>query len=171
VLTQEETAEFWIQNLALLPHPEGGYYREVYRSSEHIPHEALPSRYDGDRNFGTSIYYLLKSGQFSAFHKLHSDEIWHFYSGSPVRIYILIAGQGLEIKCLGKDVAKGEQLQVLLPHGCWFAAEVMLPESFVLVGCTVHPGFSFSDFILAGGEELRNLFPGEEKLIERLAIK
>jgi predicted cupin superfamily sugar epimerase len=112
----EQTAEFWIEHLKLQEHPEGGYFREVYRSEELIPRSALPERYNGARNFGTSIYYLLKGNQFSIFHKLHSDEIWHFYEGSAAIIYLLRPGCELETLYLGRDIAGGEQLQVLIPR-------------------------------------------------------
>ena len=84
-----ETAVYWINHLKLQEHPEGGYFREVYRSGEFIQKKGLPVRYSSFRAFSTSIYFLLKGTQFSAFHRLKSDEIWHFHYGSTITIYLL----------------------------------------------------------------------------------
>lgn len=122
----EKDASKWIEQLGLLTHPEGGYFREVYRSEEGIAQRALPARYGSGRNFGTSIYYMLKGNDFSAFHKLHSDEIWHFYEGCTVRIFLLTEDGSCKKLLLGRNVEVGEQLQVLLPHDLWFAAEIQM---------------------------------------------
>ncbi len=165
----EKDASKWIEQLGLLTHPEGGYFREVYRSEEGIAQRALPARYGSGRNFGTSIYYMLKGNDFSAFHKLHSDEIWHFYEGCTVRIFLLTEDGSCKKLLLGRNVEVGEQLQVLLPHDLWFAAELADTESFALMGCTVSPGFSFEDFMLGSKADLIKQYPQHSTLIQRLS--
>ncbi|RDI96370.1 cupin domain-containing protein [Meiothermus sp. QL-1] len=161
-------ARFWIEQLGLLPHPEGGYYREIYRSAESVEAEHLPSRYGGDRAFSTAIYYLLEHPDFSAFHRLKSDEIWHFYDGSPLILWLIDPAGALQVLRLGRDPARGEQPVRVVPAGCWFAASLEHPQSFALVGCTVAPGFDFVDFELAEREALLRQFPQHRALIERL---
>ncbi len=163
-----QDSQYWIENLLLEPHPEGGYFKETYRSDDQIPFSALPDRYQGDRSFGTSIYFLLKGDNFSAFHRIQSDEGWHFYAGDPVIIYI-IAPDGNRVDVLmGRDLDKGQQLQYVIPFGHWFAAQVVKPEGFSLVGCTVNPGFDFDDFELAKRSKLVSRFPQHEEIITRL---
>jgi len=161
-------SQYWIEKLSLEPHPEGGYFKEMYRSDDQIPSSALPARYQGDRCFGTSIYFLLEGDNFSAFHRIQSDEGWHFYAGNPVRIYTLTSN-GIRIDIdMGSDPDKGQHLQYVIPFGYWFAAEVVEPGGFSLVGCTVNPGFDFNDFELAKRSELINMFPQHEEIITRL---
>lgn len=136
--------EYYIQKLELQPHPEGGYFKEVYRSPEQC--DQLPSRYGGSRNLSTSIYYLLEGHQFSVFHRLKSDEIWHYYEGSRLNIYLFSQDKKLVIHSLGRNLEKNERLQVVVPQGHWFAAQPAEKDSYTLVGCTVAPGFDFSDF-------------------------
>lgn len=152
-------AHFWINKLQLIKHPEGGYYREVYRSAEFVHKKNLPDRYSSFRSFSTSIYFLLESNEFSAFHRLKSDEIWHFYEGSAITIVILFPEGEIKKVTLGRNVDKNESYQTLIPKGCWFAAQVNQSESFSLVGCTVAPGFDFEDFEIGRKESLINLFP------------
>lgn len=162
-------ARTWIDRLALLPHPEGGYYREVYRSHEQVPGAALPARYTGDRAFATGIYFLLTSAAFSAFHKVNSDEGWHYYTGTaPIRIYF-VSEEGEMIKQdLGPDIDAGQVFQFVVPANHWFAAEVIGEDGFGLVGCTVAPGFDFEDFQLAERQTLVDEFPQHEALMTRL---
>ena len=166
-----ENADFWIENLQLQPHPEGGYFREVYRSSETISADLLLVRYNSERSFATSIYFLLKSDQISAFHRLKSDEIWHFYNGSPITVYIINKEGLLSENILGRDVLNKEQLQLVIPHGCWFAAKVNQADSYSLVGCNVAPGFDFSDFELAEKSALLERFPQHQELISRMCVR
>ena len=162
------TAKDLIERLKLQPHPEGGFYREVYRSKESVAQEALPSRYTGDRSFATSIYFLLTGDRFSTLHRLKSDEIWHFYLGDPVEITMLHEDGHLERKTLGAQVTEGQQFQIVIPHGCWFGARVTDTSGFVLMGCTVAPGFDFDDFELANRDELINQFSHHETIIRAL---
>jgi predicted cupin superfamily sugar epimerase len=165
------TSKDWIEKLGLIPHPEGGFYKEVYRSDETIAKSALPERYGGDRKFSTSIYYLLRGKDFSAFHKLKSDEIWHFYYGSSLIVHIFDSDGKYEQKNLGVNFEKEEEPQLVILRGSIFAAEVSDKNSFTLIGCTVAPGFDFADFELCKQEELLELYPDYSALIKRLTRK
>lgn len=159
--------EYWINILNLMKHPEGGYFKEIYRAEELINNKSLPERYKGERNFSTSIYFLLDGNDKSHFHKLISDEIWHFYDGTTVLVYIIFPDGRLENKKLGNNFEEGEEFQVVIPKGTWFGAEVKDKNSFSLFGCTVAPGFDFSDFELAERENLISLYPEHKELIEK----
>jgi len=160
-----DTAQSLITHLGLSQHPEGGYYKEVYRSEGEINAQSLGDPYQGNRNYATSIYFLLTSNAFSAFHKINQDEIWHFYQGSGIRIHS-IAPTGKYTKTqLGHNFVKGETPQHIVPGGHWFAAEVIEKNSYGLVGCTVAPGFDFNDFQLAKRTDLIALFPEHKKEI------
>lgn len=163
-------AAFWIEHLDLRPHPEGGYFRETYRAVETIAGPALPDRFDGSRAFATAVYFLLTSDAFSAFHRIRSDEIWHFYAGDAVTIAVVdAAGTGrLTTESLGRDPARGESPQVVVPAGAWFGAEVVSGGRFALVGCTVAPGFDFADFELGDRARLLEAYPQHRGVIERL---
>ncbi len=154
-----------IKHLDLKPHPEGGYFKETYRSKETISKSELSSDYQGDRNFTTCIYFLLTSEFFSAFHKIIQDEIWHFYAGSPIELHT-ISETGIHTKHLiGKDFEAGQVPQLVVPGKHWFAARVVKDYSYSLVGCTVSPGFDFKDFELPTQEELLAKFPQHNSLI------
>jgi len=126
-----KSIDYWINNLGLIPHPEGGFYKEMYRSSEILSSTALPTRFDGDRNFSTAIYFLLRTQDRSVFHRIKSDELWHFYQGSTLLIYVLYETE-LRIYRLGPDPDKGDSLQVMIPANCWFGAHVENSNSFAL---------------------------------------
>ena len=163
-----KTAEYYIKVLELEKHPEGGWFKEVYRSAEEVAKEHLPERFSGSRHHSTSIYFLLTSDTFSAFHRIKSDELWHFYEGTKVTIYMIDnAGNFSEIS-LGKDIENGELLQYAVPHGVWFGAKVNKPDTFTLVGCTVAPGFHFDDFELGERTELLRMYPQHKEIIEKL---
>ena len=157
----------YIKQLNLSPHPEGGYFSEIYRSSEIINKSALPSRYADDRCFATLIYFLLEDNQISAFHILNSDEIWHHLDGGPIDIH-MINTEGVYSKItLGKDLPAGEIPQFVIPRNTWFAAGLKNAGSFVLVGCTVCPGFEFDDFRLGERSNLLLKFPEHSDLIKK----
>lgn len=159
---------FWIEKLNLLPHPEGGYYREVYRSPETVEGAHLPPRFRGARSFATSIYFLLPGDRVSSLHRIKSDEMWHFYTGAPLRIAVIEPnGEAREIR-MGAALEKGESFQEVVPAGAWFGASVDDATSFALVGCTVTPGFDFADFELAERGSLLAEFPQHRQIIERL---
>jgi predicted cupin superfamily sugar epimerase len=163
-------AAFWIERLDLRPHPEGGYFRETYRAAESIPATALPARFTGPRAFATAVYFLITRDAFSAFHRIRSDELWHFYAGDAVTLAIIDAdgAGGLTTASLGRDPARGEAPQVVIPAGAWFAAEVAASGRFALVGCTVAPGFDFADFELGERASLLRQYPHHRGVIERL---
>ena len=156
-------ARGWIDRLALQRHPEGGWFRETYRSTETI--SQLPPRFPGPRCFSTAIYYLLESGDFSALHRLHQDEAWHFYDGSPLTLHLLTPEGVYSTRQLGRLV--GEP-QAVIPGGCFFAATVDEANSFTLAGCTVAPGFDFADFEMPPRDDFLRLFPQHRDLICRL---
>jgi len=161
------TSEYWIKKLNLQKHPEGGYFCEVYRAGEEIKQEHLPARYSGGRNHSTSIYFLLTSGEFSAFHRIKSDETWHFYCGQPVTIHMIDEKGNYSAIKLGSNPDNDESFQRTIPHGTWFAASVDEPDSYALVGCSVAPGFHFDDFELGKREDLVKLFPECENVIKK----
>jgi uncharacterized protein len=160
------TARYYIEHLALQPHPEGGHYKETYRSAGTIPAVCLPGM--GDRSFSTAIYFLLQEGDFSAFHRIKSDECWHFYEGGTLLVHVI--NQNGEYNCtkLGRNIHEGEVLQYVVPAGAWFASEPASDTFFSLVGCTVAPGFDFADFEMGKRENLSRQFPRYELLISRL---
>ena len=160
-----------IRDLGLQPHPEGGYFRETYRATGKF----------GDRAFATTIYFLLETGQFSAFHRIRSDEGWHFYQGDPLHIYVLEPGGALTTLTLGNRPDLNEPFQAVVPAGRWFASRPGVPThheslgasrtmlaGYSLVGCTVSPGFDFADFELAEEEELLTGWPAHADLISSL---
>lgn len=155
-----------ISQYKLMPHPEGGYYKETYRSEEIIPTEGLPARFSGVRNFSTAIYFLLLKNLFSAFHRIKSDECWHFYEGDSLHVHVLRTDGSYELIRLGKNREIGEVYQAIVPAGAWFASETTGEYSFV--GCTVAPGFDFQDFELAEADSLKLTYPDRQELISRL---
>ncbi len=152
----------------MLPHPEGGYYKETYRSVELIPSEALPPRFPGARSLSTAILFLLEAGQFSAFHRIQSDEVWHFYSGGALDIYEIRHDGLLSVTRMGCRSEQGEVFQHMVPAGAWFASRPAPESAFSLVGCTVSPGFDFADFELAQADVLAQAYPSHEKTIRTL---
>jgi predicted cupin superfamily sugar epimerase len=159
------TFKYWIEHLALQPHPEGGYYRESYRSDLLL--ENLPDSFPGKRNASTAIYFLLPSDQKSLFHKIKSDEIWHFHMGSPLHIYVLET-KGFKRHTLGLSLEEGELPQVVIPANTWFGAIVAEANSYTLASCTVAPGFDFSDFEMAQREILLMEFPQHRDIVTLL---
>jgi uncharacterized protein len=157
-------AQYWIDYLQLSPHPEGGYYRATYKADLTIPRRALPSSFHGDRPASTAIYFLLDGKDFSAFHRIAADEVWHFYAGSNLIVYVIDAEGDLSELHLGSEAG----FQGVVKAGCWFASRLQEPVGFALVGCTVAPGFEFEDFELAGRSELVRVYPAHRKLIEEL---
>jgi hypothetical protein len=161
------SSQYFIDKLKLQKHPEGGYFSETYRSQETVPAEALPEPFKGDRNISTAIYFLLEGHQFSAFHRIKSDELWHFYSGIPLNVFIIHPHGELEVMKIGDQLEDGCSFQGSVKAGCWFASKPINTEGFSLVGCTVAPGFDFEDFELAG-PELAKQYPQHSKLILEL---
>jgi len=143
-----------IDQLGLQAHPEGGWYRETFRSP------CMVTLADGRvRSAGTSILFLLEAGDFSAFHRVSSDEIWHFHSGKPLELVMIDPFGNLHSVTLGADLSSGEKPHHAVPAGWWQAAAPLGPEGYSLVGCTVSPGFDFADFEMPSREELLAMFP------------
>ena len=163
--------DFLIEKLNLKAHPEGGFFNETYRCVESVKKENLPPRFSGDRAHCTSIYFLLTSENYSALHKIQSDEMWHHYEGSTLEIYSIDDNGKLIIHALGKNLENNEQPQLVIKAGEWFGSKVKDKDSYALVGCTVSPGFDFADFELGDKNELLQKFPQHKEVIEKLAHK
>ena len=149
-----------IQILHLEPHPEGGYFRETYRSNECL------TRRDGKtRNVSTAIYYLLENEDQSHFHRIDSDEVWLFHSGNALEIVSIVDGF-LTTTLLGNQIDRGEVPQAIIPANTWFAARVKRLSGYALVSCTVAPGFDFACFELANREDLIQKFPDLQEIIQ-----
>jgi uncharacterized protein len=163
----EWNARYWIKRLRLEAHPEGGYFRQTYKAELLLPKEALPG-FGGARAASTAIYFLLEGQNFSAFHRLRSDEVWHFYAGEPLVVHVIDPlGEYSAIR-LGRDLEAGQVPQAVVRAGCWFASHVENWSSFAVVGCTVAPGFDFQDFELGRREELVAKYPQHRDVIEGL---
>jgi predicted cupin superfamily sugar epimerase len=157
-----------IRQLGLIRHPEGGWYRETYRSAELIPANSLPDRFNGERSFCTAICFLLGRDEMSALHRIKSDEIWYYHAGTTLTVH-LISPQG-EYRALriGSEPAAGESYQAVVPAGYWFGATVTGVGDFSLVGCSVAPGFDFADFEMGNRSELLKQFPEQAGIILQL---
>jgi hypothetical protein len=153
----EMSAEELKRMLGLEPHPrEGGWFRQTWKAEESIPLEALPKgRYSGARSAGTAIYYLLEPNNFSEMHKLASDEVFHFYLGDAVEM-LQLSPDGM---VLGRDLARGELLQTVVPQGVWQGSRLVEGGKVALLGCTVSPGFDYADYESGGREELVRGWP------------
>jgi len=154
-----KTAQTYIQTLQLLPHPEGGFYRETYRSPQTVTVARAADDLQVPRSASTGIYFLLERGNFSAFHHIRSDEMWHFYAGQALEVLELADNGHLRCTRLGPDMALGEVFQHLVPANTWFASRVAAGGAFSLVGCTVAPGFDFADFEMADRMALLAAYP------------
>jgi hypothetical protein len=166
--------------LTLEPHPEGGWYRQTYRSRDEIPASALPAGYGGPRAFVTAILYLLADGAVSRLHRLRGDELWLYHAGAGLDLHVFGTGgyasgtrdpdvtRGYERLGLGLDAVASRVPQVVVPGGCWFGATLPDPDGFALVGCTMAPGFDFADFELGMPAALRDGFPEHAGLLSRL---
>ncbi|WP_220758926.1 MULTISPECIES: cupin domain-containing protein [unclassified Shewanella] len=154
-----QTAEHFIQHLELEQHVEGGYFRSSYRSEQ---------AFDDTRALWTSIYFLLRTGEVSNFHRLTADEMWYFHAGESLTIYMIDEQGELTTAQLGLDLAAGERPQFLVPKGCIFGS-AMNKSGFSLVGCMVSPGFTFDDFELFSQETLLAEYPQHEEVIKHLS--
>jgi hypothetical protein len=163
-----KNAKYWIEKLRLEAHPEGGYFRQNYRSDVIIAREALPAGFAGARAASTAIYFLLQGQGFSAFHRLRSDELWHFYAGARVVVHVIDPQGRYSSIRLGNDPEAGETLQAVVRAGSWFGSHVADWKSFALVGCTVAPGFDFADFEMGKRVELVREYPQHREIIEQL---
>ena len=151
-----------IKHLNLEPHPEGGFYKEVFRSEEHIH----SPDFEDSRSLLTSIYFLITAGNFSAFHRIAGNELWYYHYGATCTIHVLQQEGGYTKINLGKAVEEGEKFQAIVKSGDWFASETT--GDYSLVGCVVAPGFDFKDLEMANRNKLILAYPGQMELIERL---
>jgi predicted cupin superfamily sugar epimerase len=157
------TADEVIRLLHLQPHPvEGGYFRETYRAAATVP------AHGGERNVSTAIYYLLKPGHVSELHTLASDEVFHFYLGEPVRMLQLWPDGSGRVVFLGADLAAGQVPQVVVPAGVWQGTRLEVETGFALLGCTVAPGFDYTDYKGGSRVELTAKWPAFADEIARL---
>lgn len=156
-------AEKLAEKLALQPHPEGGWYKELYRSSLKINSNYLPEWFtEGDKNLLTSIYFLLPEGHFSGLHKIASDEMWYWHEGGPIEIWILSPNGQFEIKHVGPD----HDYFLWIPAGYWFGSRPKPGTPYALMSCAVSPGFDFRDFQMATHDFIQRQFPDIYPLIQ-----
>lgn len=156
------TAEEIVQRFGMLPHPEGGFFVEIYKAEDRVP---LPR---GERAASTAIYFLLTKDTFSRFHRIKSDEVWHFYLGGACHVVELGAdGKAVDVT-LGQDLRAGQQLVHIVKKDTWFGAYLDDSADFALVGCTVAPGFEFADFEMATRADLLRDFPEARDAVMRL---
>jgi len=155
-------AEQWIEELNLEPHPEGGFFKEVYRSQEQM------DAHGGSRAVCTHIYFLLREGEFSQWHRIRSDEHWHFYAGGPLGIRMIDEEGSTDFRVLGSKVHRDEHLHTVVEGGTWFGSRPLPGSSFSLVGCTVAPGFDFQDFEMTDPDQLSGQFSELDEFIRGL---
>lgn len=155
-----DTLENLISRLQLMPHPEGGFYREVFRSEETVN--------GGAHNLMTSIYFLLTSENISRFHRIKSDELWFHHAGSPLIVHILDAA-GYHQHIVGGQLENGMEPQFLVPKNTVFGSTVLEKNSYSLVSCVVAPGFDFADFELFTPEELLAIYPDHREIIFKMS--
>lgn len=153
------TPEELVRVLDLSPHPEGGWFRETYRSGTPIPAGNLPEAYGGTRSAGTAILYLLTDDAFSSMHRLRGEEMFHFYLGDPVEMFQLKADGTGEVVVLGHDIEAGMRPQVVVPGGVWQGARVRSGGKYALLGTTMFPGFDYADFELGERAALVEQYP------------
>lgn len=163
----QEAVRKIVERFALTPHPEGGYFREVFRSElalEHVGDRARGARRCG----GTLIYFLLADRDFSAFHRVRgADEIWHLYAGGPLELHTIDAGRKHTLHALTTDLDQGEPTAVV-PSDWWQAARLAPGAAFAFCGCTVAPGFEFADFDMPPADDLLASFPEHARIIHEL---
>ncbi|MEO6603935.1 MAG: cupin domain-containing protein [Polyangiaceae bacterium] len=156
------SADQVITALGLTPHPEGGFFRETFRAPSVVaaPFAQVP------RAASTAIYFLLRAGDFSAFHSVRSDEVWHHYLGATLELHTIDPTGGYERIELGPNLLNGELPQWVVPANHLQGARIIGGDGFGLFGCTVAPGFDFADFSMPDRSELVARFPTLADLIE-----
>lgn len=164
----DDDARDIVQRFGLMPHPEGGYYREIHRSGVTVEHPGIPAGRDARRSGGTFIYFLLADGDFSAFHRVRwSDEIWHLYAGGPLEVHLIDDHGRHSERLLTSDLVTGEPATVV-DAGCWQATRLAPGAKWAFTGCTVSPGFDFSDFDMPTTDELLAAHPEHGAIIRQL---
>lgn len=164
----DDAAAEIVKRFGLEPHPEGGFFREVYRSELALPHPSVPPEHPAERPSGTLIYYMLVDGQFSAFHRVRwSDEIWHLYAGGPLELHTIDADGRHRVRVITTALGDGEPT-ALVPAGCWQAARLAPGARWAFGGCTVAPGFDYADFEMPPADTLIAAFPNHAGIIRAL---
>jgi predicted cupin superfamily sugar epimerase len=158
-----QNATYWIEKLQMTAHPEGGFYKETYRSADEIETSF------GTRNISTAIYFLLQDFQKSHFHKIKSDEQWFHHLGETLEISYILNNKLHQIY-LGNNPENGEVLQATIPANTWFASRLKNGSGFGLVSCTVAPGFDFRDFEMAKKADLLVEFPALQAILEEMCL-
>ena len=153
-----KNAEYYIKNLEMIPHVEGGYFKESFLSEDNVRE---------NKKLWSSMYFLLRTGEVSNFHRLKSDELWYYHDGEALTIYMITPEGDFITKQLGTDIENGESPQVLVPKGYIFGS-AMNKEGFSLVGCMVAPAFEYEEFELFEREYLLNLYPKYKDIILKL---
>ena len=153
-----KSAEYYIKNLNMDPHIEGGYFKESFISNDELKQ---------DKKLWSSIYFLLRTGEVSNFHRLKSDELWYYHDGEALTIYMITPEGELVTRQLGKDIENGETPQILVPKGCIFGS-AMNNNGYSLVGCMVSPAFEYNEFELFKREYLLELYPNYKDIIIKL---
>jgi predicted cupin superfamily sugar epimerase len=152
-------AQQLIDSLGLELHPEGGFFKETYRSAHQLAHQ--------DRQLMTSIYFLLTDTAISRFHRITADECWYFHTGTPIIVHTLDEKGHTEF-ILGNDLSNGQLPFYLVKGGTIFGSSVLGDEGYALVSCAVAPGFDFRDFELFGADDLLPEFPDCGEIIRKL---
>ena len=164
----DDAAKRLVERFELVPHPEGGYFREVYRSPLELKHPDVPEGLDAKRASGTLIYFLLSGDDFSAFHRVRwSDEIWQLYGGGPVELYVIDKTGTLECRTLTTNLDQGQPAAVV-PAGAWQSARLADGAAWAFGGCSVAPGFEFEDFEMPPATELLERYPEHAATIRKL---
>ncbi|MBU3181701.1 cupin domain-containing protein [Clostridium psychrophilum] len=161
------SSQYFIDTLNMEPHPEGGFYKSSFDSCENISSNELKTKFEGERILWTSIYFLLRDGEISSFHRLKSDEMWYYHAGSPLSIYMISPNGELTTKQLGLNIKNGEVPQFLVPKNYLFGS-AMNSSGYSLVGCMVSPGFDFKDFEIFERAALLNKYPQHKEIIIKL---
>ncbi|MCB2153762.1 cupin domain-containing protein [bacterium] len=161
------SAEEVIKTLQLIPHPEGGFYREIFRSDVRVQHPNVPPGEERERAASTLIYFLLEAKDFSAFHRVRSEETWHLYGGGPLELHLIHQHGEYEQRILRRDLGAGFSPQTTVDANVWQAACPAPNVEWVLCGCTVAPGFEFADFSMASRKELTLSYPECQEIINR----
>lgn len=157
-----KNAQYWVEKLNLNAHPEGGFYKEVYRAKE----EFIPNEIGDKRNYITSIYFLIEEGNVSHFHSIQQNELWFYHAGAPLVVFVLHENGDLEEIKIGPNPKNGEVLQALVEANKIFGSKSL--GDYSLVSCVVAPGFDFADFKLYNKSTLLHKFPNQDKIINEL---
>ncbi len=167
----DEEVKRIIERFGMKPHPEGGYFREVYRSTVEVQHPKIPGGHRKQRRCSSLIYYLLQEQQFSAFHRVRwTDEIWHLYAGGPLELHVIDDVDRHTTRLLTTDLIESEPT-MLVDAGNWQAARLAPGARWAFGGCTVSPGFEYDDFEMPPRQELITSYPQHAAIIRELTMR